>query len=370
MTTLVFTGSAGEGVQLAAAAAALREAGAGHRTLLLSLDPPPLLGALLGVPVSVAPAAVVPHLDALALDAPAALGESWNEARAGFPSQLAQIAGDELPLLPGMGTLFGLARLIELAPRYERVVVDAGAHGELVQALGLADGLRWVVRLFFGLDRDPGRSPASQARALLPLSFIPLESIDRVQQARVEAERTRAALIDAARAVYVLRPDAAALAEARLAIPALQLNGLAVAALAAGPLLPAGTSGPAEAMLVRQERAVAEAAPVWPTRPLLRLDHQGAEGLDGLRELGRSLGDLFALPFAPPISESYKGEPALAVELSGLPQGALQLTLSGDELIIRLGPYRRNVLLPEQLRGITTIRATREGPLLVVRRRG
>ena len=44
------------------------------------------------------------------------------------------------------------------------------------------------------------------------------------------------------------------------------------------------------------------------------------------------------------------------------------LTLSGDELIIRIGGYRRHILLPEALRG-GAIKATREGEHLIVRQR-
>ena len=40
-----------------------------------------------------------------------------------------------------------------------------------------------------------------------------------------------------------------------------------------------------------------------------------------------------------------------------------------DELIVRVGPYRRHILLPDSLRGTSAIRATREGEHLVVRRR-
>ncbi|HWQ13518.1 MAG TPA: hypothetical protein VNL77_11995, partial [Roseiflexaceae bacterium] len=91
--------------------------------------------------------------------------------------------------------------------------------------------------------------------------------------------------------------------------------------------------------------------------------------LAGLRAVGAGLQELPDGPLVTPIAERHGGEPALVVDLPGLPQGTLQLTLSGDELIVAIGPYRRHVLLPEGLRGVTAIRATREGSLLVVRRR-
>lgn len=369
MTTMVFTGNPGAGVALAAAATALRLADGGRHTLLLSLNPPAALSALLDMAVTGEPAEVAPGLDALALDAPAQLSAYWDAGRAKLPPQLASLAGDELPLLMGMGVLFGLARLRELAPHYEQVVVDAGPHDQLVQVLNMPDAGRWGVRLMVGLDRGPGKSSASVARALLPTTFLPSEMLDRVQQTRVEVEQLRAELTSGVRAIYVLRPDPAALAEARLAVPALQLHNLPVAAIVAGPLLPAGGGQHAAALFAQQERLLADAAATWPGFPLLRLPvHIGQDGLEGLREVGGGLGDPPAAA-PPPISESAGGEPALAIDMPGLPPGAVQLTLSGDELIVRLGPYRRHVLLPEKLRGVKAIRATREGTRLVVRRR-
>src|SRR6185436_11751417 len=108
---LIFTGSAGPASATAAAATALHAASQGRKTLLFSLAPAASLNALLGVAVGSAPTAVAPQLDALALDAPAALANEWEQGRARLPAPLSQIAGDELPLLPGLELLFGLLRL-------------------------------------------------------------------------------------------------------------------------------------------------------------------------------------------------------------------------------------------------------------------
>ena len=369
-TTLLYTGNAGPGIALAAAATALRSARQGHKTLLLSLGPGQGLAALLGNPIGGSPSEVAPRLDALAIDGLAELAVEWGRNRRQLPAQLAQIAGDELPLLPGAEMLFGLLRLSELAPRYTAVVVEAGAHDTLLRALALPDGLRWGVRLLFGLDRGPGKSAASVARAALPTSFIPIEAIDRVQELRVQAERLRALVAgtEKATARYVLRPDPAALAEARLAIPALHLHGVAVPAIVAGPLLPPALDGTPFA--TPQEAALAEARAAWPGKPLLSFTlPESADGLAPLDAIGERLDAGGAGRAIPPIAESWDGAPALAIELPGLPKGALQLTLSGDELIVRVGPYRRHILLPDGLRGTGAIRATREGEHLVVRRR-
>jgi arsenite-transporting ATPase len=370
---LVFTGNAGPGIATAAAATAVRAAAQGSRTLLMSLGPAAGMSALLGVPVAGEPTEIAARLDALAIDALADLAAAWERARKMIPAQLDQIAGDELPLLPGLEMSFGLLRLHDLASRYQVVVLDTGSHDLLLRALALPDGLRWTVRQLFGLDRGPGRSPASVARAILPTSFIPIDTLASVQDIRVRGEQLRALLTDPGRATarYVLRPDRPALEEARLAIPALQLHGLAVQAIIVGPVLPDGLAGTPLARLVTQHEAMwTEVGAIWPARQRLRFELQSEEaGLATLDEIGVQLDTSEVLPTIVPIAEQWEGEVAVAIELPGLPKNALQLTLSGDELIVRVGTYRRHILLPEGLRGITSIKATRESERLIVRRR-
>jgi hypothetical protein len=296
----------------------------------------------------------------------------WERSRDQAPGQLAHVAGDELPLPPGIELLFGLLRLRELAARYDLALVDAGPHDPLLRALALPDGLRWATRLLFGLDRGPGRSPTSVGRAVVPTTFMPAETLDRIQETRVAAERARDALLSGgATARYVLRPDSAALEDARLAVPALQLHGLAVSALLAGPLLPDDTGPRLAPLLERQRALLADAVTNWPTRQLLRFDLPSGRGLDALREIGAQLAagpGSTTLDASIPIAERYAGEPAIVVELPGMPKGALRIMLSGDELILQVGPYRRHILLPEGLRG-SSIKATREGERVIVRRR-
>jgi len=370
MTTLIFTGNAGPGIAQAAAAWALRSAGAGRPTLLISLGSPQSLGALLGAALGPAPTAVAPRLDALALDPLDVLGAAWERGRTRMPEQLARVPADELPLLPGSEAFFGLAQLNEHLPRYQQVVLDAGPHETLLRTLAAPDTLRWLVRLLLGLDRGPGRSPSSVGRALLPTAFIPGDIRDRAQDLRAGLEEARAALLEQGQtaAHYVLRPDAPALADAQLALPALHLHGLGVAAVLAGPLLPGDLADARLAPLLEEQAQTLERArQVWTTGPLLPFEAP-PPGPEGLRGLGERLA--VAPAEAPaPIAYQHEGAPAVAVALPSLPRGALQITLSGDELIIRVGPYRRHILMPEGLRGHSDIRATRDGERLIVRRR-
>lgn len=368
---IVFTGSAGPGSSTAAAATALHYATTRQRTLLLSTSLAAGLTALFGTQVGSAPTTVAPNLDAATLDAPALLASAWERGRSQMPSGLAQVAGDELPLLPGADLLLGLLHMRNLAAPYTTIVLDAGAHEPLLRALAAPDALRWAVRLLFGLDRGSGRSSASLGRALLPTTFIPNDAYAGVQDARVRAEQLRDELLLNSNTTvrYVLRPDQAALDEARIAIPALQLHGLAVAAVLVGPLLPEEADSPAlSALAAQHKQIVASATTTWHGRTVRTFPlHADATARDALVAIGAQVA---ANPSAQaPIASTWQGAPAVAIELPGLPKGALQLTLSSDELIVRVGPYRRHVLLPDALRGTSNIRATREGEYLVVRQR-
>lgn len=374
MHTLIFTGPAGVTSRAAAATAAIAAA-RGTATLLASVGPSHPLTTITGGAGRDEPHPLAPYLDAWLLDPLTNIASAWS-ALAG--ANAAQLSGDELPLLPGADLFLAVMRLRELAPRYKLVCVDAGPPDGLLRALAVPDSVRWGVRLLLGLDRGPGRSSASVARAIVPTGLIPfpMEWTGALQEARVRLEQLRDETIDPQRThvCYVLRPDRAGLEEARVALPALQLFGLAVERIAAGPLLDTGLAAAGlDELLAEQDAVISEAAALWPGRDMLRLPLMGMAGdLDALTNLGAALYGGAAPQMGAataPVRVAGPPEPQVAIDLPGLPREALGLTMSGDELIVRVGPYRRHLLLPEELRGVSAIRATKQGDTLVVRPR-
>lgn len=375
---MLCTGNGGIGSGLVAAATASVAAQAGVKTVLASFGPSHSVGALLGLPLSSTLQAVAPHLDAWVLDAPAELSAWLERLRPQLTGPLAQMSGDELPLLLGLDFFLGMARLQRMATDgYRLAVVDVGSHDALLRVLSLPDSFRWFIRLMFGLDRGPGRNPASVGRAVVPTSLLPFDWLGQVQEARVAFEQAREAATAAGQMTvrYVLRPDMAALAETRLALPALHLHGLAVDAVVVGPLLPPDITDDRLTVMAGQQAAVADAAAqVWPALPLLRMALAHVpESVAEVTVLGEllyrehRLADLDGA--AAPMQQGDREHPSLAIHVPGVQREALHLTLSGDELIVRIGPYRRHVLLPDTLRGKGNIRASRDGEWLIVRLR-
>lgn len=373
---LIFAGSAGGATATAAAATAATAAAAGCRALIASIGPSHNIGALAGVAHAGSPQPVGPGLDLWALDALEDLGAAWAALRQRSASLSgSSVSGEELPIIPGSDLFLAVARLRRLEADYDLICVDAGHHDGLLRALGVPDTFRWSLRLLLGLDREPGRSSSSLARAMIPTALLPFEWVGQVQDARVQLERLRDETVAPARAQvrFVLRPDRAGLAEARTALPALQLFGLAVEQLIVGPLLPEGV--PALGPLIAEQRQVlADAAAAWGELPLRRLRAAATPGdAAGLAAIGAAIyadEDLLpGPPGPPPLRLAGPPEPQVAIDLPGLDRESLGLTLNGDELIVRVGPYRRHILLPEGLRSGVPIRAARQGETLIIRPR-
>lgn len=383
MRTIVCTSNGGPHGALVAAATAVRTAASGQRTLLASVGPVHQVGTILGVPAATGIQAVSEQLDLWVIDPATELStfveDMRTRMRAQIPNNLQQVSADELPLVLGIDFLLALERLSRVKSLgYQVLVLDAGAHDVLLRVLALPDSVRWGTRLLFGLDREPGKSSGSVARAVIPTTFLPPEWIDGVQEARVQFEQGRDELTDPRHTTvrYVVPATDAAVQAARVSVPALHLNGLALDALVCGPLLPddARTTSLA-ALWEEQQAALGAMQQTWHPLPVLHLpmlpSPTSVPAVAMLAEQLYSGADPLALPEAmPPIVYGAPDSPSVAIRLPGVQRADLNLTVSGDELIVRVGPYRRHVLLPDSIRAAQgNVKASREQEWLVVRPR-
>jgi anion-transporting ArsA/GET3 family ATPase len=375
MQTLIFTGPSGANA-LAAAATAAAAAADGARVLLASTGPAHPVAALAGTVAVNEPLALSPNLDLWCLDPLADLATVWGTVRT---THAPPIDGDELPLIPGTDLALAALRLRTLGARYDLVCVDVGPPEPLIRALSAPDTFRWILRIFLGLDRGPGRSSASVARAILPVALLPIISdwSTRIQDARVHLERLRDEMTrpEAVQVRYIFSPDRGGFDAARIAVPALQLCGLAVECLVAGPTLPTSLRGTAvDALLAEQQQIITAAGEIFHGRAIYALEALPTpSGAAALAAIGTRLygedSPLPGPPLATPVILSGSPDPSVALNLPGLPRELLGLTLSGDELIVRVGPYRRHLLLPDGLRGTTAIKASRQDETLIIRPR-
>jgi arsenite-transporting ATPase len=381
---LLFTGKGGVGKTTTAAATALRCADAGLRTIVLSTDPAHSLADALDVPLGPLAVPVVSNLWGQQLDAQDRLEEAWGEIQAWLVEVLAwagvgAVEAEELSVVPGLEEVFALADIRHHAAsgEWDVVVVDCAPTAETLRLLSLPDVLAWVMHRLFPMGRKVNKvvGPVLSRMSHLPVAGDEVfaaaqrfyDQLDGVRELLTDPERTSIRL--------VVNPERMVIAEARRTHTYLSLFGYRVDAVVANRLLPDEVVDPwfkawreahAEHLTAIEEGF----APV----PVLRAELAPEElvGVERLRAFAEALyGDVAPearLHDAEPFRVDAEGdELVLRMPLPGADRDELDLAQRDDELLVRVGPYRRAILLPDSLRRRTVTAATLEDDVLTVR---
>jgi arsenite/tail-anchored protein-transporting ATPase len=364
---LLFTGKGGVGKTTTAAATALCCADAGLRTIVLSTDPAHSLADAFDVPLGPIVSPITTTLSGQQLDAQERMEESWHEIQGWLKEAFAWagvdgLEAEELSVIPGLDEVFALADIKHHATsgEWDVVVVDCAPTAETIRFLSLPEVLaRYMERLFpVGRQVNKVVSPLLSRVTSLPMASDDVFAAVRRFYDRLEG--VRELLTDPARASVrlVVNPERMVIAEARRTYTYLSLFGYRVDAVVANRLLPESVSDPWfdrwKALHLEHLTTIEEGfAPL----PVLKAELAPAElvGLDALRGFGAALyGDL------DPASRLHEGQPlrvhrrngrtTLSLELPFADRDDLELGRRGDELLVRVGPYRRAVTLPDSLR--------------------
>ena len=379
MRIILFTGKGGVGKTTVASATALRIAGAGRKTLLMSTDPAHSVADALGVDLFPDPVEVAPNLWAEQLDPQQRLEENWREIQQHAIAVLQwagiqEIEAEELSVIPGLDELFALAdvkRHHDEGP-YDCVVVDCAPTGETLRLLSLPDVIQWYMDRVFPIERRVmgALRPVARRMTSLPLPDDNVYSavrrfydrLDGVRKILTDGENTSVRL--------VVNPERMVIAEAKRTYTYLNLFGYRVDAIVANRLLPDAVSDPyfdrwKELQREHLETIESSFAPL----PILkaRLRDQELVGPELLAGLGEEIYG------AADASEVLHGEDPMSITKQGssyvltlsLPftgKDELELSTKGDELFVKVGPYRRTIMLPKVLgsRQVSSAQLTNE----------
>ena len=367
MRTILYTGKGGVGKTSVAAATALEAARAGKKVLVMSTDPAHSLSDAFDAPVGPEPKEMAPGLWAQETDYTAMLEDSWAEIQ-GYVTTVFEwqgantLAAEELALLPGMDELFGLlvVRRHHREASYDALIVDAAPTGETLKLLSLPDQMSWYVEKIFPIQRRAAklvRPFANRARSLPPFPEDSVfaagqrfyEAIAGVQEILTDRENASVRLVANAEKMVI--------AEARRAYTYLNLYDYGVDAVIVNRLLPDEVSDPyfdrwRDAQKEHLETIESSFSPI----PILRARLFDRE-MYGLEALGALADDVFegtdplGMLFRGATHEITKNGDGYDVVLN-LPLAAkseVDLSKRGADLLVRVGTYKRNILLPDSL---------------------
>ena len=380
---LLFTGKGGVGKTTTAAATALRCADAGLRTVVLSTDPAHSLSDAFDIPLGPLAAPVTERLWGQQLDAQERMEESWHEIQ-GYLREVFAWAGvdgleaEELSVIPGLDEIFALSDIKGFAEsgEWDVVVVDCAPTAETIRFLSLPDILARYMERLFPVGRRVTRAvaPVLSRVTTLPVADDGVFSATAAFYERLDG--VREILVDPARTSVrlVVNPERIVIAEARRTYTYLSLFGYRVDAVVANRLLPEAVADPWferwKALHLEHLQTIEDSfAPL----PVLRVELAPDElvGVDALRRFGDQVyGDRDAaavLHEGQPLRITRRGtRTTLSLELPFADRGDLELGRRGDELLVRVGPHRRAVTLPDSLRTRPVVDAAlRQGRLRV-----
>jgi len=380
---LLFTGKGGVGKTTAAAATAVRCADAGLRTVVLSTDPAHSLADAFDVPLGPLAAPICDHLWGQQLDAQERMEEGWHDIQ-GYLREVFSWAGvdgleaEELSVIPGLDEIFALSDIKAFAEsgEWDIVVVDCAPTAETIRFLSLPDILNRYMQRLFPVGRRVNKvlAPVLSRVTSLPMADDSVfaatsdfyDRLDGVREILIDPARTSVRL--------VVNPERIVIAEARRTYTYLSLFGYRVDAVIANRLLPEAVADPWferwKELHVEHLKTIEDSfAPL----PVLTVELAPEElvGVDALRGFAASVyGDRDAaaiLHTGQPLQITRRdGRTTLELELPFADRDDLELGRRGDELLVKVGPYRRAITLPDSLRSRPVADASlRQGRLSV-----
>jgi arsenite-transporting ATPase len=366
MRVLLFTGKGGVGKTTIAAATAVQAARAGRRTLVMSTDPAHSLGDSFDVQIGEEATSVAKNLWAEQIDAQSRLETNWREIQDYF-IQLMNWAGvdtiqaEELSVIPGLDEIFSLIdvkRHVE-GGKYDLLVVDCAPTAETLRLLSLPEVMNWYIERIFPVQRRvvKGVRPIVARMTSLPIAgdrfFAAVERLHR------NLEAVHRILTDEAASTVrlVVNPEKMVIAEARRTYTYLGLFGYRVDAVVVNRIIPDDVSDPyfakwkdIQAEHLRTVHESFEPVPILTAR----LFDREMVGVSLLEDMGREVygerpvTDVFFRD-QPIRVRRRAGGYVLVMRLPFVSRDDMDIHRRGDELFVRVGTYKRNLVLPQTL---------------------
>ncbi|MDQ3955465.1 MAG: TRC40/GET3/ArsA family transport-energizing ATPase [Actinomycetota bacterium] len=366
MRIVLFTGKGGVGKTTVASATALKIAASGAKTLVMSTDPAHSLADAFGVELGDTPIEVAPNLWAEEIDAQRRLEDNWRDLQDHAVAVLnwaglEGIEAEELAILPGLDEVFSLADVKthhDNGP-YDVLIVDCAPTGETLRLLSLPDIIQWYMERIFPVERRVMGvlRPVAKRVTSLPL---PDENVyAAIKRFYDKLEGVRRVLTDGATTSIrlVVNPERMVIAEAMRTFTYLNLFGYRVDAIVANRLLPEQvTDSYFDRWKELQGHHLDTIREAFSPVPILTAELRdqellGAGLLAGLGDELYGTDDPSRVLFEDdPMTISKAGDDyLLCLRLPFARKETLEVSTKGDELFVKVGPYRRTIMLPKVL---------------------
>src|SRR5437763_9951323 len=361
MRIILYLGKGGVGKTTIAAATAVRSAKMGKRTLVVSTDLAHSLADCLNTPLASYPKELSHNLWAQEVNVLDEMRRGWSKVQDAMSKVLRkqgldEVMAEELALIPGMDEIVSLTNIYRNAREgnFEVVIIDAAPTGETVRLLSMPDTFQWYV------GRITTHATLHLARPLIKAVMPSAEILDAVQLLSERVKTLREVLSNPDISSYrpVVNPERMVIKEALRAETYLALFGYPIDAVICNRVIPPGDYQDTfmqelyqnQTMLLQQIHNTFAPLPIW------EAPYYSHEIL-GISQLGK-LGDVI-FGEQDPTQVFYRGqiqeitrqgdEYILRLPLPHVEMNKVLMTKKGDEMIVEIGNFKRDITLPSVL---------------------
>jgi len=388
MRVLLMTGKGGVGKTSVAAATGLRCAELGYKTLVLSTDPAHSLADSFDMDLEHTPRQVQPNLWGAELDALMELEGNWGAVKR-YITEVLQARGlegveaEELAILPGMDEIFSLVRMKRHHDEgeYDVLIIDSAPTGTALRLLSLPEVAGWYMRKLY----KPFQAVSAALRPLVEPLFRPVagfslpttEVMDAPYEFYEQLVELEKVLTDTGTTSVrlVTNPEKMVIKESLRAHAYLSLYNVGTDLVIANRIIPDTVQDPFFQRWKQQQQQykheIHENFRPLPVKeaPLFAEEMYGIEALHRLKDILYSEEDPTQVYYKETTmrvlqeAENY----TLELYLPGIPKDKIELSKLADELNIRIGNHRRNLVLPQALAALQPAGAKMEEDYLKIR---
>jgi len=377
MRVILFTGKGGVGKTSVAAATALHSAELGYRTIILSTDAAHSLSDSFDIPLGNEPRLIIPNLWGQETELSQTLETQWGSVQRYLSALLAwrgmdEIVAEEIAIFPGMEELANLLYIVRYQDegQYDVIIIDCAPTGETLRLLSFPEMMHWWMTRMFPIGRKVATVVSPLARALVGMPLPDGEVFASIEGLYSELDKIRGLLTDGEKTSLrlVVNPEKMVIKEAQRTFTYLNLYGYVTDLIICNRLIPEEVkdhylqawkdSQRKYHQLIRECFAPLPISDV----PLLE---QEVVGIPMLKVMAKALygeDDPTTIFFQGQVQDIHKEDKHYVLTLT-LPfsnKEKISLMQSGDELTIQVADFRRNVILPHALRGLTVSEAKLE----------
>ena len=379
---IVYTGKGGVGKTSVAAATALLCAERGYRTIAISTDIAHSLSDSFDLPLGAEPVPIAERLWGQESEVFHNVRKYWGTIQAYIASVfqwrgLDEVRAEEMTVLPGMDELANLLWIAEHndSGMYDVIVVDAAPTGETLRLLSLPEAGKWWLEKIFPIERRIVQVAGPAVRRLVGMPMPSDDVFAAGEQLFHRLEHMHELLSDATRSSVriVLNLEKMVIKEAQRSFTYFHLYGYPTDLVVVNRVLPSDAGSYFTGWLETQRRywpMVEERFAPVPALSAPFFDHE-IVGIDALHHLGAAL-----FGKDDPTRFYYQGRPyhvrrengafVLSLDLPFTTREDVSLTRHADELVLQVGSWRRNLILPRVLVEAPTTGARFEGQTLSI----